>query len=695
VEGKEVDPRSDVYSLGVILYEMITGRLPFEGDTPFTIGVKHKSEIPQNPKEFNAQMPDELGGLILRCLEKDKQARYQTAGDLLADLNNIEKGMPVTQKVVPQKRPLTSREITLKFDLKTMIIPLLTGMVLIVLAWFFFFRGKGTAIDPNLVLVTVFDNQTGIPSLNPQGRVAADSLTEGIAQIEGLEVIPVSAVPESSQKKETETGGIQNLAQIQDLTKKTGAGIVITGTYYMAGKDIQFNAKITDTQTGKLISSVTSDLGLIDNEEGGMLPYIKIIHNLRQRVMGVLAARRDPYVAESLSLNPPTYDAYQEFRSGMEYFARSYDQSIQHFQKAFELDPTFVYPLQSISIIHHNRHDYEESKAVADQIQQMRDHLNEFDRFMLDYRLADLNGNYQKALSVLRQAEKRFPNSWWVRDTIGLLGRFLNRPQEAVESLSKIDFEATSKMTSVTSSWSIGRMIRAYHMLGDYEKERETIEKAKGLFPDSVWRFHEVRVSAALGELEEVERFVDESLEGLSIAGSPLSVLFEAVQELRLHGYMDEAQNVADRLADWAQKQMPADPSESQLRGFGDCLYLSQRWDDAEKIYKELGDSYPDSYYHVNYVANLGCIAARTGNKDEAVRISEELASIDRPYMFGRPTYRRARIASLLGEKQQAVDLLHQSMREGFEYSIEVKQDMDFLPLKDFPPFQEFIKPKG
>jgi tetratricopeptide (TPR) repeat protein len=238
-------------------------------------------------------------------------------------------------------------------------------------------------------------------------------------------------------------------------------------------------------------------------------------------------------------------------------------------------------------------------------------------------------------------------------------------------------------------------MIRAYHMLGDYEKERETIEKAKGLFPDRVWRFHEVRVSAALGELEEVERFVDESLEGLSIAGSPLSVLFEAVQELRVHGYMDEAQNVADRLADWAQKQMPADPSESQLRGLANCLYLSQRWDDAEKIYKELADSYPDSYYHVNYVANLGCIAARTGNKDEAVRILEELASIERPYMFGRHTYRRARIASLLGEKQRAVDLLHQSMREGFEYSIDVRQDMDLLHLKDFPPFQEFIKPKG
>ena len=102
VDGEEVDQRSDIYSLGVMLFEMITGQVPFRGKTPISIAMKHKSEAPQAPRKLNSQIPEDLSCMVLKCMEKERGKRYQNDEEVLSQLNKIEIKIPTKERALKQ-----------------------------------------------------------------------------------------------------------------------------------------------------------------------------------------------------------------------------------------------------------------------------------------------------------------------------------------------------------------------------------------------------------------------------------------------------------------------------------------------------------------------------------------------------------------------------------------------------------------
>lgn len=143
VEGEDLDQRSDIYSMGVILYEMVTGRTPFEGKTPMSVAMKHVTEKPKEPRGLNMQIPEDLSRVIMKCMEKDKTRRYQRALDLLYALKEIERRIPAIERVKPARRPITSREITVSFSIRRFLIPVAAVLGAAIIGggvWYFVLR---------------------------------------------------------------------------------------------------------------------------------------------------------------------------------------------------------------------------------------------------------------------------------------------------------------------------------------------------------------------------------------------------------------------------------------------------------------------------------------------------------------------------------------------------------------------------
>ena len=203
---------------------------------------------------------------------------------------------------------------------------------------------------------------------------------------------------------------------------------------------------------------------------------------------------------------------------------------------------------------------------------------------------------------------------------------------------------------------------------------------------------YETRALAAQGKIEDVRKVIEKSLSMSSKNGTPGDVMEEAASELRAHGFPDEAKRIANQAVEWYQSKPSEEYTSIVYRdNLARIFYTAERWPEAKSLFESLSKEKPDN---IDYIGYLGTLAARRGDKSEALKISDELKNINKPYLFGNHTYWRACIAALLGESRQAVALLNEAFAQGRDFGVYVHRDMDLESLRNFKPFQELLRPK-
>jgi serine/threonine protein kinase len=197
VDLRDVDQRADIYSLGVVIYEMVSGRVPFEGETPLGVAMKHKTEKARDIRELNAQVSAELAAIISKCLEKAPEDRYQTCEELMGDLGRVEKELSTGEHAAPKKRPLGTKEISVRLQLRKLFIPaavLVFAAVAIVAALKFLPR-KETASPP------VQTKEPAVQATQPETQPPAAPVQEKPKPEEEKPQVKPAEVPAASEKE--------------------------------------------------------------------------------------------------------------------------------------------------------------------------------------------------------------------------------------------------------------------------------------------------------------------------------------------------------------------------------------------------------------------------------------------------------------------------------------------------------------
>jgi non-specific serine/threonine protein kinase len=682
-QGIEADQRSDIFSFGVVLYEMITGQLPFTGEHEAAIIYSIVNETPEPLARYKANVPEGLQRIVDKALQKDLSTRYQSTADMAADLRGLLKETTTSASVTPQKKRIRPGSFVY------------VGIaVLIVVAgyaiWSRFLATSGpepASTERKSIAVLPFKNM--VP--DPENEWFSDGITEDIithlSKIGDLKVISRTSTMLYKDSKKN----------LREIGEELGVATILEGSVRRADNRVRIVGQLVDARTDEHIWAETYDRDLSD--------IFAIQSDVAQQIARALKATLSPEEKERIEQKPTdNLEAYDYFLQGREYRFRSTEKSdmeisIELLEKAVSADPNFAEAYASIALQHCMMYWFGYDRS-PERLGKAKEAIDKALSLKPDEPLVRVaNGyyyyygfrDYARALDEFSFAVRKEPGNARYNASIAYIQRRLGKFEEALQNL-KIAFQYDPR-SNVLPSETGG----TYRYLRMYTEAEAYYDRAITLAPDIAMNYiFKARTHIyKIGNTKSARQVLDNALKYVSSEDLTWDLVYLDIYD---GNYQDALDRLASIQEEVREEQIDYTPKEA-IRGLiyelmGQPDQARNHYKKAQELLEKKAHEWPDD---ARIHADLGKVYAHLALKDEAIREGQtavDLIPVSRDAMIG-PEYlaRLAGICTTVGDYDAAIEKLEYLLEIPNGVHIgELKVNPVWAPLRNRPRFQKLLE---